>query len=238
LVHQFEMVNNTIYWKEIGKKTIDCTTAATQAARALIKFNVSRTPIYPQQILQASERASIISFEEESELDDLCETNAIMSSQHGDMVMTSVIADDREHEHYLFAVRRDAPLGKLKLAIAIELGHIYLGHGFNIIGSDKATTEAECFALHLEFPRAMIRLLQERNVVLTKSSFSRIFGDCEWCLDSILNAKPVRIAPELNKLLKEQFTPYVDRLEDDGVFLCPSRGEELDLSNYMSGYEE
>ena len=238
LIHQFEMVNSTIYWKHTGKKTIDCTTAATQAARALIKFNVSRTPIYPQQILQASEKASIISFEEESELEDLCETNAVMSSQQGDMVMTSVIADDREHEHYLFTVRRNAPLGKLKLAIAIEIGHIYLGHGFNIIGSDKATTEAECFALHLEFPRAMIRLLHERNVVLTKSSFSRIFGDCEWCLDSILNARPVRISPELNRLLKEQFTPYVDRLEDDGVFLIPSRGEELDLSRYMAGYEE
>ena len=238
LINQFEIVNSTIYWKQTGKKTIDCTTAATQAARALIKFNVTRTPIYPQQILQASERASIVSFEDESELDDLCETNAIMSSQHGDMVMTYVIADDKEHEHYLFAVRRNAPLGKLKLAIAIELGHVYLGHGFNILGSDKATIEAECFALHLEFPRPVIRLLQERNVVLTKQTFSRIFGDCEWCLDSILNAKSVRISPELNKLLKEQFTPYIDRLEDDGVFLLKSKGEELDLSKYMAGYEE
>ena len=238
IVSQFEIANNTIYWKNTGKQTIDCTTAATQAARALIKFKISKTPIYPQQILQASKRASIISFEDESELDDICETNAIMNSQNSDMVMTSVIADDKEHEHYLFSVRRNAPLGKLKLALAIELGHIYLGHGLNIIGSEKATQEAECFALHLEFPRPMIRLLQERGVVLTKTTFSRIFGDCEWCIDNILNARPVRISPELNRLLKEQFTSYIDTLEDDGVFLIPPRGEELDLSKYMAGYEE
>ena len=204
----------------------------------MIKFNVCRTPIYPQQILQASNRATIISYENEEELDDVCGTNAIISTSQSDLVMSSVIADDEEHEQYLFTVKRNAPLGKLKLAIAVEMGHIYLGHGINMLGSEKAIREAECFALHLEFPRPMIRLLQEHDVVLTKTTFSRIFGDCEWCLDSILNADPVKVSPELNRLVKEQFTPYVNRLDDIGVFLIEPKGEELDLSRYMKGYEE
>lgn len=238
IIKQFDIKNSTVYWKPVGKKTIDCTTAATQAYRALIKFNVCRTPIYPQQILQASNRATIISYEDEEELDDVCGTNAIISTSQSDLVMSSVIADDEEHEQYLFTVKRNAPLGKLKLAIAVEMGHIYLGHGVNMLGSEKAIREAECFALHLEFPRPMIKLLQEHGVILTKTTFSRIFGDCEWCLDNILKADPVKVSPELNRLVKEQFTQYVNRLEDIGIFLIEPKGEELDLSRYMAGYEE
>ena len=238
LLDQFEYNNPSTYWKPIGKTHVDCTTAATQAARALIKFGISRTPIYPQQILQASDRATIISFGNASEIERVVRTNALFTQEHGELVWTSPILNEDRSEHYLFTVNRTAPMGRLKLALAVELGHIYLGHGFNIIGSEKATKEAECFAIHLIFPRPLIRLLQERGLVLTKESFSRIFGDCEWCLDSILHARSVRVSPELNRLVKEQFTPYVDRLEDIGVFLIETKGDELDLSRYMEGYEE
>ena len=78
----------------------------------------------------------------------------------------------------------------------------------------------------------------ERGYKLTKDTFSRIFGDCEWCLDSILNAEPVHIVPELNRMVKEQFTPYVDSLDYIGINMIPPEGELLDLSQYMKGYEE
>ena len=238
LLEQFEYNNRSRYWKPIGRSVIDCTTAATQAARALIKFNISRTPIYPQQILQASKYATMISFGDKSEIERVVGTNALITQEHEDLVWTSALVAEDKTEHYLFTVNRYAPMGKLKLAIAVELGHIYLGHGFNMMGSEKATMEAECFAIHLIFPRPLIKLLQERGVVLTKEMFSRIFGDCEWCLDSIIQSKPVRISPELNRLVKEQFTPYVDRLDDIGIFMIDKQGEELDLSRYMKGYEE
>lgn len=238
LLEQFEYNNQSRYWKPVGKSHVDCTTAATQASRALIKFGISRTPIYPQQILQASKYATVVSFGDMSEIDRIVGTNALLTQEHEDLVWTSVLVNEDKSEHYLFTVNRYAPMGKLKLALAVELGHIYLGHGFNIIGSDKATKEAECFAIHLEFPRPLIKLLQERGVVLTKESFSRIFGDCEWCLDSILQANPVSVSPELNRLVKEQFKPYVDRLEDIGIFLIEQEGDELDFSRYMDGYEE
>lgn len=238
LLDQVSTKNGTLYWKPAGRIVTDCTTAATQAARALIKFGISRTPIYPQQIVQASERATMVSFADKKEMYDIIGTNSVFTWENEDLVWTSVIPEENGVESYLFTVNRNAPMGHLKLALAIELGHIYLGHGSHILGSEKARKEAECFALHLEFPRALIKLLQERGVVLTKVMFSRIFGDCEWCLESILNAEPVSISPDLNRLVKEQFVPYVNKLEDIGIFLADPRGEPLDLNNYMEGYSD
>ena len=238
LKKQLQEEKDPVYWKAFGRKTVDCTTAATQAARALIKFGISRTPIYPQQIVQASQYATMVSYADVDEIMDTLETNTLFTREVDDVVWCSIIPEEHGHERYLFTVNRNAPMGRLKLALAIELGHIYLGHSYNIVGSDPAIREAECFALHLEFPRALIRLLHERGVVLTKRMFSRIFGDCESCLGSILNAHPVSISPDLNRLVKEQFKPYVDQLEDIGIFLAEQYGEELDFSNYMAGYED
>lgn len=226
------------YWKTEGTPTADYTTAATQAARALIKFGVSRTPIYPQQIIQASQIATMVSFEHESEVDELTLCTRLTNIRHTDLVFSSEYETAEGKIHHLFAVNRNAPLGHLKLALAVELGHIYLGHSKYLLDARKKREEAQCFAIHLEFPRALIRMLEERGFVFTKKTFSRIFGDCEWCLDSILNASPVVVSPELNRLVKEQFTPYVNQLDEIGILSIPVHGEELDLSTYMAGYEE
>ena len=98
--------------------------------------------------------------------------------------------------------------------------------------------DAECFALHFEFPRALIQLLMERGYVFTKESFQRVFGDCEWCLPTIMNAAPVSVSPELNQMVKELFVPHVNLLEETGILGIPAKGEELDLSRYMEGYKE
>ena len=227
------------YWRNKGGNMPDCTTAATQAARALIKFDIGRTPIYPQQILQASKYATIITFSDPQELDDVVGMNVITSVNRNNLLMSSIYSDEEGSEaHYLFSVNRNADLGHLKLALAVEIGHIYLGHNSHMNEREHMEKEAECFAVHLEFPRAVIKLLQEKGYVFTKESFSRVFGDCEWCLDSILNARPVTISPELNRLVKEQFKPYVETLIDIGILLMPVHGEPLDLSNYMAGYED
>ena len=238
LEEQVGTKDGALYWKPAVRSVTDCTTAATQAARALIKFGISKTPIYPQQIVQASDRATMVSFADPEEMLDILGTNSVFTWENKNLVWVSVIPEENGIESYLFTVNRNAPMGHIKLALAIELGHIYLGHGANIRGSQKAKTEAQCFAIHMEFPRALIKLLQERDVVLTKQMFSRIFGDCEWCLDSILNSEPVSISPDLNRLVKEQFKPYVDKLEDIGIFLAEPYGEPLDLSLYMEGYED
>ena len=238
VTNQLLSKNGKVYWKNIPAKNADCTTAATQAARALIKYKVSRTPIYPQQIIQSADRTTMVSFGNPDEMDDLLWTNSVVTLEAGTLVWISVVAEEDGRDSYLFTFNRNAPMGDLKLELAVALSHVYLGHALNNIGSRKCMRESECFALHLLFPRPMIKLLQERGVVLTKRMFSRIFGHCDECLDFLLDAEPVTISPDLNRILKDQFTPYVDKLEDIGIFLAEPHGEELDLSKYMEGYED
>ena len=238
LKDQIGTKNGRAYWKRTPVGTSDCTTAATQAARALIKYKISRTPIYPQQIIQASDRTTMVSFADQDEMGDILSTNSMFTLEHGYMVWASVIAEKDGRDSYLFTVNRNAPMGELKLELAVALSHVYLGHDLNNVGVQKYMRESECFALHLLFPRPMIKLLQERGVVLTKRMFSRIFGHCDECLDFLLNAEQITVSPELNRIVKDQFTPYVDKLEDIGIFLADPVGEELDLSKYMAGYED
>ena len=228
-----------MYWQSTTLETADCITAATQALRAIVKFDITRTPVYPHKILQQSQLATMVSFEQAGELDEIIlNTKLTAFRQMNDMVMSSVFTTPNGENHYIFAVNRKAPMGKVRLALAVELGHIYLGHEKHLINSKKKHNEAECFAIHLEFPRPAIRLLMDRGFVFTKSSFSRIFGDCEWCIDTILNAKPMSVSPELNRLVKEQFLPHIDLLDETGILSMPAYGEKLDLSKYMDGYED
>ena len=227
------------YWQATSDNTADCTTAATQALRALIKFGISRTPIYPQHILQHSQYATMITYDKESEIDEIVFNSSIDSLHGSDIYVSTSFVDTKGEDHYLFIVNRFAKMGQLKLALAIELGHIYLGHGSLLRNKTRKKLEAECFAIHLVFPRPVIKLLSERGFVFTKKTFSRIFGDCEWCLPSLLNAKPVHVSPELNRLVKEQFVPYINTLEGIGILDLPTVGDDvLDFSKYMDGYEE
>ena len=232
--------DNDVFWTATSMKEADCVTAATQAARALIKFGITRTPVYPQRILQESQYTTVITFDKASELDDIIlNSNMLVSYQMNNMVMSSAYVNSEGQDKYLFVVDRNAPLGKLKLALAVDIGHIYLGHASRLRDKTRKRKEAECFAIHLVFPRALIKLLQERGYVFTEQSFQRIFGDCEWCLDSMLNAEPVRISSELNHLVKEQFTPYVNALEEIGILSIPAGNHKiLDFSRYMAGYED
>lgn len=226
------------YWTVNTLSTMDCTTAATQASRALVKFGISRAPVYPHKVLQQSMLATMVSFSKPEELDEIILNTKLKAfRQANDMVMSTIYTTQEGQQHYIFAVNRDAPQGKIRLALAVELGHIYLGHTQNV-NSSSQIHDAECFALHFEFPRPLIQLLKERGYVFTTESFQRIFGDCEWCLDTLQNAAPVSVSPELNQMVKELFIPHVNLLDETGILYMPAKGDELDLSRYMEGYEE
>ena len=232
---------NAEYWKTPCSSGADCMTAATQAYRALVKYGIGRTPIYPQQIIQISRIATMISLADPAEL-KIIEQNTKLPAfrMDSDIVMTSMHVGTDGDRHYLFAFNREAPIGKVRMALAAELGHIYMGHSEHSRNTEVRKQEAACFANHLEFPRPMIRLLQEHGFQFTRRTFSRIFGDCEWCLDNILRSRPISVSPELNRLVKEQFTPYVKALDETGILSVPvpDDAEILDFSNYMAGYEE
>lgn len=227
------------YWRTLRGRKLDCTTAATQALRALIKFRVAHTPIYPHQVLQASQHAAMITFADQYELLEIIGNTNVITSSMNDYVMSSIYTDEEGKTiKYLISTNRTAPIGDLRLAIAVELGHIYLGHNSHMNMTKHMLHDAECFALHFEFPRPLIKLLQERGYVFTEESFARIFGECEWCMDRLMTAPAVKTSPELNRMVKEQFTPYVDVLDDIGIMMIPAKGKVIDLSKYMEGYED
>lgn len=218
----------------------DFTTAATQASRILIKYQISRCPIYPQQVIQDSKLCSLVSFADLAEKAEI-ERNHIVTSLHSDndtvMCLFHHLPDGSPH--YSFAFNREEKIGRVRCALAVELGHVYLGHiGFR--DNDQREAEALTFAHHFLFPRPLISLLHERNFVFTDKSFARVFGDCKWCLDNLTTSAPVSVPPELNLLLKEQFTPYVDALEASGDLTIAVNPDDrmLDFSGYMAGYEE
>lgn len=218
----------------------DFTTAATQASRLLLKYQISNAPIYPQQVIQASRLCSMVSFADLAEKAEI-ERNHIVTSLHkeNDTVMCLFHHLPDGSPHYTFAFNREEKIGRVRCALAVELGHVYLGHiGFR--DTDQREAEALCFAHHFLFPRPLIRLLQENNFVFTYKSFARVFGDCKWCLDNLITSAPVTVPPELNLLLKEQFTPYVDSLAASGDLTIAVNPDDcpLDFSGYMEGYEE
>ena len=218
-------------------------TAATQAMRALIKFDVQRTPVYPQQIIQHSGITTLISYEhsEALSMDDEFAFRA-----ENPLVMSAALErpDAYGGTHFLFAYNRNASIGDLRYALAAELGHVYLGHGYGAQGTahnpDVREKEATCFAIHLLFPRPVIRLLEERGFVFTKESFERVFGDCEGCIGHMMQAEPIHVSPELNRIMKDQFAQYVNMLDEMGVLKMKTRKseEKVDLGKYMAGYEE
>lgn len=167
--------------------------------------------------------------------------NAIVSSLHedNDTVMCFVQHQPDGTPHYTFAFNRQEAIGRVRCALAVELGHVYLGHvGYR--ENDQRMAEALCFAHHFVFPRPLIKLLQDRGFVFTYESFSRVFGDCSWCIDNLLSSAPVSVPAELNILLRDQFMPYVEDLASSGVLSLPVDPSDkvLDFSGYMAGYEE
>ena len=216
------------------------TNAATQATKVLIKYNVARTPVYPQQIIQASPIATMISFADLAMFADV-ERSSILKAMHeeNELAMSFVYKKSDGSPHYLFAFNRKKPIGEVRFALAVELGHIYLGHtGYR--DNETRFAESLCFTHHLIFPRPLIKLLQERGFIFTNRSFARIFGECSDFLDELVTSPSVTISAELNRAVKEQFTPYVDALADAGILSLPMDPSEqiLDLSQYMQGYEE
>lgn len=214
-------------WKPA--RTKDSITSAIQALRALNKFKISRTPIYPQQIIQESMIATMTYFGEELQVADQNQKPLAMIAEY--------TIDGKPM--YEFRISKDAPIGKLSLTLAERLGHIYLGHS-GMEYTKNQNLAAQCFAIHLLFPRPVIKLLQEYGYVFTERTLSLIFGYCDWCIDGILHADPVKTPAELNRLVKEQFMPYMEMLNKTGR-LSPYvfEGEQtIDLSRYMAGYEE
>ena len=212
--------------------------AATAAAETLIKYNVTSAPVAPLRILKALPGVIVLSFAEMAsgfgiERKELMDMYGSMNKDAFTMVR-----EVNGKLRYFVGYNLLLPEYLLQRAVARELGHIILGHD----GSrpmDVRMTEAMFFARHLLCPRPLIRAIQDAGIPITVETLGLITGCYERCLVGIQKMHGVHVAPELNQMVREQFSNYIENFIDCQAILRNSDDSALvNFGSYMDNYEE
>ena len=207
--------------------------AATKAAETLIKNQICTAPIDPMPILKKMKGVLVLSFSEISDLMGFNRKEVIGMFGSGD-AFTSY-KDGR----YIVTYNMRLPFHLQQRALARELGHIILNHD----GSrpeEVREAEALCFARHFLCPRALMKLLEECPIPLNMHTLCDITGCDDRCVDAMQKIPATFVPPELNRLVKEQFTEYVCNCVDyyDTIKAEDDNSPDVDFGSFMDGYKE
>lgn len=212
--------------------------AATAAAETLIKYSVTSAPVAPLRILKAVPGVIVLSFAELAT--GMGVERRDLLAQYGDRAKDAftLVREVGGRLRYFVGYNLLLPEYLLQRAIARELGHIVLEHD----GSrpeDVRMMEAMFFARHLLCPRPLIRAIQDAEIPITIETLGLITGCYERCLVGLQKSHGVRVAPELNSMLREQFAAYVDNFVDCRAILTQSDDSALvNFGSYMDNYVE
>ena len=218
--------------------TPDYERAAIKASETLIKHQIGTAPIDPLPILKKTQGVLVLTFEEVSNKTNIDRKEILnnLGCKNQDAVTTVFVDDDQLK--YVVTYNRLLSSGMISRALARELGHIILEHD----GSKPENVrneEAKCFAHHLLCPRPLIHLIQAINMRLTVELIGNITGFYDYCLSCIRKQPSVNVPAELNRLIRDQFKPYVMNLFEYQRYASIKDGSALaDLGAYMEGYEE
>ena len=216
----------------------DYENAAIKATEILIKYNVCTAPVDPLPILKQIPGVLVFTFEEMSNKNnvDRQEILETLGCKNQDAVTTVFIDGDKPK--YVVTYNRMLSSGMISRALARELGHIVLGHD----GSKPENVrneEAKCFAHHLLCPRPLIHSIQATGIKLTVETMGNVTGFYDYCLSCIRKQPSVKVPAELNRLVRDQFMPYVLNLFEYQRYASSKDGSALaDLGAYMDNYEE
>ena len=212
--------------------------AATAAAEILIKHHISAAPISPMPILKSTPGVIVVSFTEMADLIGLDRESIIntFNAENRD-VMTSV-KEEGGKLRYVVAYNQRLPFYMLQRSLARELGHIVLGHD----GSRPEYVrqeEALCFARHLLCPRPLIADIESAGIPITIELLGAITGCYERCLIGIRKTPGIHVPPELNRLVREQFSDYVNNFLDcRSIMTSDDDSAVVDFGTFMHNYEE
>ena len=218
--------------------TPDYERAATAAAETLIKYQVKSAPVDPLRILKMYPGVLVLSYADLS-VDVQQDRKCVISAygEHNQDAITAVVPNNG-HPHYIVTYNQQLPFFLTQRALARELGHIVLGHD----GSrpeEVRNDEAKCFAHHLLAPRALIHALSAANIRITKEVFGTLTGCYDNCLARMRRLPPTYVPAELNRLVRDQFMPYILNFFEYQRDVAHKDGSALaDLGSYMEGYEE
>ena len=218
--------------------TPDYERAAIKATETLIKHQIGTAPIDPLPILKTTPNVMVFTFEEVSNKTNVDRKDILnnLGCENQDAVTTVFIDDDQPK--YVVTYNRLLSSGIVSRALARELGHIILGHD----GSkpeDIRNEEAKCFAHHLLCPRALIHSIQASGMKLTVETLGNVTGFYDYCVSCIRKQPSVKVPAELNRLVRDQFMPYMINLFEYQRYASSKDGSALvDLGAYMNDYEE
>ena len=218
--------------------TPDHKAAATKAAEMLIKHNIISAPIDPLPILKSMPGVLVLSFAEMAEKMCVERSNIISMFGTGNQDAVTTVHVSGENLHYIVAYNQRMPFYMLQRSLARELGHIVLGHD-GTRPEDVRTAEAVTFARHFLCPRPLVKSLQDAGLVITVEMLGNVTGCYERCLAGIRKSPGVRIPPELNRLIRDQFAPYVENFVFcQSVLAGADESAKADFGTFMDLYEE
>ena len=216
----------------------DLKTAAIKATETLIRHQVNTAPVAPLRILKEMPGVLVMSFEsvsKEVNQDRKC-VLSMLGEKNQDAYTVVNLVDGKKH--YLVMYNKLLSSNLFQRALARELGHIVLGHD----GSkpeDVRNEEAKTFANHLICPRALIHAIQATGMKVTTELLGNITGCYDYCLSCMRKQPEIKVPAELNRLVRDQFMPYVLNLFDFQRYATKKDVSSVaDFGRYMEGYEE
>lgn len=218
--------------------TPDYQLAAIKATETLIKYQVKTAPVAPLPILKSMPNVLCMSFEsvsKEIEADRKCILS--MLGERNQDAYTIVNLEDGKKSYFVM-YNKMLSVNLFQRALARELGHIVLGHD----GSkpeEVRNEEAKAFANHLLCPRPLIKLIESTGIRITKELLGNITGCYDYCLSCMRKLPAIEVPAELNRLVRDQFTPYVINLFEFQRYATKKDNSAVaDFGSYMEGYKE
>ena len=218
--------------------TPDYERAAIKATETLIRFGISTAPVDPLPILKQLPGVFVMTFAEASDKAhmDRKDLMDLYGCDNLDAVTNVYLFGDKKH--YIVTYNRLLPSRIVDMALARELGHIVLEHD-GTRPEDVRQEEARCFAHHLMCPRPLIHSLIASNLRVTEDLIRNMTGVPDHCLTCIRKQPAVSVPPELNRIVRDNFMPYILNFFEYYRHASKYDGSALaDLGLYMDGYQE
>ena len=218
--------------------TPDYERAAIKATETLIRFGISTAPVDPLPILKQLPGVFVMTFAEASDKAhmDRKDLMDLYGCDNLDAVTNVYLFGDKKH--YIVTYNRLLPSRIVDMALARELGHIVLEHD-GTRPEDVRQEEARCFAHHLMCPRPLIHSLIASNLRVTDDLIRNMTGFPDHCLTCIRKQPAVSVPPELNRIVRDNFMPYILNFFEYYRHASKYDGSALaDLGFYMDGYQE
>lgn len=216
----------------------DYTLAATKAVETLIKYQVKTAPVAPLPILKSMPGVLCMSFDsvsKELDTDRKC-VLSMLGERNQDAYTVVNLVDGKKQ--YLVTYNKMLPVNLFQRALARELGHIVLGHD----GSkpeEVRNEEAKAFANHLICPRPLLKLIESTGIRITKELLGNLTGCYDHCLSCMRKLPATEVPAELNRLVRDQFTPYVLNLFEFQRYATKKDNSAVaDFGSFLEGYEE